>query len=171
MSRSAAPAWSTPSAPRVNSSSIWSSTTTTRAPPPVASSIRARSSATDVDPGVATTTRHDSLPGSTPSAKAGTTPASNTEDLPDPDAPTRHSTGRVTRRATTSATSRSRPKNHCASSDPKACRPRKGHTVVGLGSVRVASWTRCRSMTRWIPTTSSATASWLVERRASACCA
>ena len=69
-----------------------------------------RSSSSGRSPGRSSTRRHRSLPGRTPSARAGRRPARRTDDLPLPDGPTMPRKRAPTRRATSSATSRSRPK-------------------------------------------------------------
>ena len=52
-----------------------------------------------------------------------------TDDLPLPDGPTMPSSGAPTSRATSSATSRSRPKKYGASATSKDARPLNGHTT------------------------------------------
>ena len=54
--------------------------------------------------------RQPALPGRTPPASAGSNPARRTDDLPLPDGPTMPRKPEPTSRATSSATSRSRPK-------------------------------------------------------------
>ena len=76
---------------------------------------RAReSSASGRSPGRITAWRQPSEPGTTPSASAGRRPARTAEDLPLPEGPTTASRVEPTRRATSSATRRSRPKKYSA---------------------------------------------------------
>ena len=130
----------------VNVSSNWSTASTKR--PRRRSHRRRRAArAADARRGGCTCCGHDWLPGSTPLASAGSRPARTTDDLPLPDGPTTPSSGAPTSRATSSATSRSRPKKYGASSASNDARPLKGHTTgaspsCGSAGSRVAwSWT------------------------------
>ena len=76
--------------------------------------------------GAITTRRHRSEPGTTPSASAGSSPARTAEDLPLPDGPTTASRVEPTRRATSSAVRRSRPKKYSACAASNGASPRKG---------------------------------------------
>ena len=69
-----------------------------------------RSSSSGRSPGRISTRRQLPLPGRTPAARAGRRPARSSEDFPLPDGPTMPRNPAPTRRATSSATSRSRPK-------------------------------------------------------------
>ena len=69
-----------------------------------------RSSSSGRSPGRSSRRRQPSLPGRTPPASAGSSPARRTDDLPLPDGPTMPRKPAPTSRATSSATSRSRPK-------------------------------------------------------------
>ena len=90
----------------VNVSSNWSIASTAGASISVrSSSVRGRG------PGRISAWRQWSEPGSTPSARAGSSPARSADDLPLPDGPITAS-GAPTSRATSSATSRSRPKKY-----------------------------------------------------------
>jgi hypothetical protein len=95
----------------VNSSSNWSTTSTVRPPP---SGSARSSSANGCAPGRIRAWDQSSEPGSTPLASAGNSPARTAEDFPLPDGPTTASRGEPTSRATSSATSRSRPKKYSA---------------------------------------------------------
>ena len=75
-------------------------------------------------------------------------PARTTDDLPLPDGPTTPSSGEPTSRATSSATSRSRPKNTWASSHSKLARPLNGHST-GSCSPPPGAYRLARSCTRW----------------------
>ena len=81
-----------------------------------------------------TTWRQCSLPGSTPPASAGSRPAWTTEDLPLPDGPMTPSSGAPTSRATSSATSCSRPKKYGASATSNEASPLNGHTTGASSS-------------------------------------
>ena len=105
----------------VKSSSSWSTARRRRPSAGSASSASARgsfapdtstrrSSSSGRSPGRSSRRRQPSLPGRTPPARAGRRPARRTDDLPLPDGPTMPRKPAPTRRATSSATSRSRPK-------------------------------------------------------------
>ena len=83
--------------------------------------------------------RQSWLPGRTPPASAGSSPALTTDDLPLPDGPTTANSDAPTRCATSSATSSSRPKKYSASSRSNAARPLYGQRIdagAGWGSTR-----------------------------------
>ena len=104
---------------------------------PASGTARARvreSSASGRSPGRITARRQRSEPGTTPSASAGRRPARTAEDLPLPEGPTTASRVEPTRRATSSATRRSRPKKYSACAASKGARPRKGQTAGSEGS-------------------------------------
>ena len=61
-----------------------------------------------------------------PPASAGRRPARTAEDLPLPEGPTTASSVEPIRRATSSATRRSRPKKYSACAASKGARPRNG---------------------------------------------
>ena len=73
-------------------------------------------------------------PGSTPAASAASRPACSAEDLPLPDGPTIPRNGVPVTRATSSATSRSRPKKNPASPAWKGARPLYGQTAASPAS-------------------------------------
>ena len=84
-------------------------------------------------PGRIRTCRQSSLPGSTPPASAGSSPAWTTDDLPLPDGPMTPSIGAPTSRATSCATSCSRPKKYGASATSNDASPLNGHTTGSPG--------------------------------------
>ena len=79
----------------------------------------------------ATNWRQCLLPGSTPRASAGSRPACTTDDFPLPDGPMTPSIGAPTSRATSCATSCSRPKKYGASATSNEASPLNGH-IDGL---------------------------------------
>ena len=125
----------------MKSSSSWS--TARRSRPSAGSASRAsargsfapdtstrRSSSIGRSPGRSSSRLQLPLPGSTPPASAGRRPARSTDDLPLPDGPTMPRKPAPTRRATSSAMSRSRPKKYSASTGSKLARPLNGHGLL-----------------------------------------
>ena len=90
---------------------------------------------------------HSLLPGSTPAANEGSSPARTSDDLPLPDGPTAPTSGAPTSFATSSATRRSRPKKYPASATSNAASPLNGH-IAGAASSRGDRCARARPATR-----------------------
>ena len=97
---------------------------------------RVRSSAQGCSPGRISSSGQSSLPGRTPPASAGSRPARRTEDLPLPDGPTTPSSGAPTSCATSSATSRSRPKKYVGVGRLERCQAleRADHQAAAAGA-------------------------------------
>ena len=122
----------------MNSSSNWS-TARTRRHSRASRRVARPSSRSGCSPGRISACVQSSLPGRTPPARAGSSPARSTDDLPLPDGPTTASNGAPTRRATSSATSRSRPKKYSASAASNVARPLYGQTAGRDGVLAVGA--------------------------------
>ena len=118
-----------------------------------------------------TTCIHSSEPGSAPLASAAESPARTMDDLPLPEGPTTPSSVAPGRRATSSATSCSRPKNASASATSKLARPLYGQTCSAAAvSASTRPRARWRSTTLLVRSAWAARSSWRPTAARSAAC-